>query len=128
LVSADNCYHIKTEALSLSFWTNISIVTTEILSIYRGRIMEMDDRTRELVAIGASITANCQPCLRSHVEKAVRYGARPEEVAAAIEIGNRVRKGAAAKMDEVSSSLKIKDAPIAAGVVMEGNGYQFLGP
>ncbi len=47
--------------------------------------MELDERIRELVAIGASITANCQPCLRSHVEKAVSCGARPEEVAAAIE-------------------------------------------
>jgi AhpD family alkylhydroperoxidase len=91
-------------------------------------VMEMDDRTRELVAIGASITANCQPCLRSHVEKAIGFGARPEEVAAAIEIGNRVRKGAAAKMDELSSTLKTREAAPAAGAVMEGNGYQFLGP
>ena len=88
----------------------------------------MDDRIRELIAVGASITANCQPCLQIHAEKAAGYGARPEEVAAAIEIGNRVRKGAAAKMDEVSSALKNKDAQIAAGVVMEGNGCQFLGP
>lgn len=90
--------------------------------------MELDEKIRELVAIGASITANCQPCLRSHVEKAVGCGARPEEVAAAIEIGNRVRKGAAAKMDEVSASLKTANAPPAAGVVMEANGRQFLGP
>jgi len=88
----------------------------------------MDDRIRELIAVGASITANCQPCLQSHVEKAAKYGARPEEVAAAIEIGNLVRKGAAAKMDEVSSALKNTKAQIAAGVVMEGNGFQFLGP
>ena len=89
----------------------------------------MEDRTRELVAIGASITANCQPCLRSHVEKAIRCGASPEEVAAAMDIGSRVRKGAAAKMDEVSSSLKAAaTAPTAAAVVMEGNGFQFLGP
>ena len=68
--------------------------------------MEMDERTRELIAVGASITANCQPCLHLHVEKARKCGAGPEEVAAAIEIGNRVRKGAAAKMDEVSSKIK----------------------
>ncbi len=90
--------------------------------------MELDERIRELVAIGASITANCQPCLRSHVEKAVSCGARPEEVAAAIEIGNRVRRGASAKMDEFSSSLKTTDVAPAVGVVMEGNGFQFLGP
>ena len=90
--------------------------------------MESDDRIRELVAIGASIAVNCQSTLRSHVGKAIGYGARPEEVATAIEIGNLVRNGAGAKMDEVSSRLKGTTAPIAAGAVMEGNGYQFLGP
>jgi AhpD family alkylhydroperoxidase len=90
--------------------------------------MEMNDKIRELIAVGASITANCQPCLNSHVEKALTFGACTEEVAAAIEIGNRVRKGAASKMDEFSSNLHAASTPAAGGVVMEGNGYQFLGP
>lgn len=88
----------------------------------------MDERIRELVAIGASVTANCQPCLRSHVEKALNFGARPEEVAAAVEIGKRVRKGAAAKMDEASANYTATDAPVAAGVVLGAKGYEFLGP
>jgi len=54
--------------------------------------------------------------------------ASPEEVAAAIEIGNRVRKGAAAKMDAFSSNLRAASAPVTGGAVMEANGYQFLGP
>jgi AhpD family alkylhydroperoxidase len=33
--------------------------------------MGMNDRIRELIAIGASITANCQPCLKYHVDKAM---------------------------------------------------------
>lgn len=90
--------------------------------------MEMNDRIRELIAVGAAITANCQPCLNSHAEKAIAAGASPQDVAAAIEIGNRVRKGAAAKMDAYSSNLRAASAPAAGGVVMEGNGYQFLGP
>ena len=90
--------------------------------------MEMNGRIRELIAVGASITANCQPCLQFHREKAIQLGAGPEEVAAAIEIGNRVRKGASAKMDAFSSSLRAAPAPIEGSVVMEGNGYQFLGP
>lgn len=90
--------------------------------------MEMNDRIRELIAVGASITANCQPCFQIHVEKALTFGACPEEVAAAIEIGNRVRQGAAAKMDAFSSNLHAASPPAAGGVVMEGNGYQFLGP
>jgi AhpD family alkylhydroperoxidase len=90
--------------------------------------MEMEESIRELIAIGASITANCQPCLQSHLDKAARYGACPEDIAAAIEIGKAVRKGAAAKMDDISSALKPAKAPIPTGVVMGANGRQFLGP
>lgn len=90
--------------------------------------MEINDRIRELIAIGASITANCQPCLQSHVEKAISSGACPEEVTAAIEIGNRVRKGAAARMETFASTLQTAPSPITMGAVMEGGGRQFLGP
>ncbi|HEY6871393.1 MAG TPA: carboxymuconolactone decarboxylase family protein [Geobacteraceae bacterium] len=90
--------------------------------------MERNDRIRELIAVGASITANCQPCLQSHVEKAIAAGATPGEVAAAIEVGNRVRKGAAAKMEAFSSGLMAAEAPVAAQVVLAGNGREFLGP
>jgi len=89
--------------------------------------MEANDKIRELIAIGASITANCQPCLQLHMERAVRCGADHQEVTVAIEIGNRVRKGAAARMEEFSSNLQAGSAQ-GFEVVMEGNGYQFLGP
>lgn len=87
----------------------------------------MNDRIRELIAIGASVTANCQPCLQVHVEKAITSGADPQEVTLAIEIGHRVRRGAAAKMEAFSSNVQAGTAQ-GCGVVMEGNGYQFLGP
>ncbi len=70
--------------------------------------MELSDKVKELVAVGASITADCQPCLRHHVEKAVGFGAGPEEVQAAIEIGKRVRRGASAKMDNALSEMEVK--------------------
>lgn len=68
--------------------------------------MELSEKVKELVAVGASITANCLPCLQYHVEKAQANGADSEEVATAIEVGKRVRKGALAKMDAFSSELK----------------------
>lgn len=68
--------------------------------------MTLDSKTRELVAVGASITANCQPCLEYHANKAIEFGADAAEIADAIEMGKRVRKGAGAKMDEFSSALK----------------------
>lgn len=108
--------------------------------------MELNEKMRELVAVGASITANCQPCLQYHVEKALGAGASPEEVAAAIAVGNCVRKGASARMDAFSSRILTPGAPLAAEtvpagnccalkgaspsaeVVLSGNGYDFLGP
>ena len=90
--------------------------------------MKANDKIRELIAIGESITANCQPCLESHVAKALSFGADPREVAAAIEIGNRIRKGAAAKMDAVSSALLPAGASPSAEVVLSGGCRDFLGP
>src|SRR5574342_71414 len=34
-------------------------------------VMELNEKLKELVAVGASVTANCQPCLQHHVEKAL---------------------------------------------------------
>jgi AhpD family alkylhydroperoxidase len=76
--------------------------------------MEMNEKGKELVAVGASITANCQPCLQYHAEKALANGADPREVKAAIEVGKQVRKGASAKMDAYSSELK-EASPATAG-------------
>jgi AhpD family alkylhydroperoxidase len=90
--------------------------------------MELNDRIRELIAVGAAITANCQPCLASHAAKALSCGASPADVAAAIAIGNRVRQGAAAKMEAFAAGLPAAAAPPTGGVVLEGNGYQYLGP
>jgi len=68
--------------------------------------MKLDNKAKELIAVGASVTANCQPCLQYHSDKALEFGADTEEVATAIEIGKLVRKGAAAKMDGFAASFK----------------------
>lgn len=67
--------------------------------------MKLDDRTIRLIAVGASITANCQPCLEVNVTKALENGADEGEISEAIEVGKMVRKGAASKMDKFASAL-----------------------
>jgi AhpD family alkylhydroperoxidase len=67
--------------------------------------MKLDDRVKELIAIGASITANCQPCLQYHVGKGLESGADEQEITEAIEVGKLVRRGAASKMDKFATSL-----------------------
>ena len=65
----------------------------------------MDCRTKELIAVGASVTANCQPCLEYHVGKAREHGASDQEIVEAVGIGKVVRKGAAGKMDQHMATL-----------------------
>ena len=67
--------------------------------------MKLDDRIKRLIAVGASITANCQPCLQTNIAKALENGADEPEIAEAIEIGKMVRQAAASKMDKFASSL-----------------------
>lgn len=67
--------------------------------------MKLDDRIKDLIAVGASVTANCQPCLEYHVGAAYEAGAEEQEVAQAIEVAKTVRKGAASKFDKFASSL-----------------------
>jgi len=65
----------------------------------------MEVKIKELIAIGASVTANCKPCIEYHITKARENGATDEEIAAAIEIGKMVRKGSASHMDEFIATV-----------------------
>jgi len=40
----------------------------------------LDMKTKELIAIGTSITARCKYCIAIHVEKALNAGATKEEI------------------------------------------------
>jgi AhpD family alkylhydroperoxidase len=97
------------------------------LLVYKVRkeknIMKLDNRIIELIAIGASITANCQPCLQVHAKKALENGADEQEIAEAIVVGTMVRKGAASKMDKLAASLN-QAIPSAAGEANGGCGCE----
>lgn len=83
--------------------------------------MKLDNRTAELVAVGTSIAAHCQPCLQYHIQKALESGADEQEIADAIEIGKMVRKGATANMDKFVASLS-RAVPSAEGKTEGGCG------
>lgn len=65
----------------------------------------MDERTKELIAIGASVGAHCQPCLTYHVTKARELGVDDESIRAAIETGHMVEKGAMSFMRKFSAEI-----------------------
>jgi AhpD family alkylhydroperoxidase len=65
----------------------------------------MDEQTKELIAIGASVGAHCQPCLTYHVEKARELGIDDEQIRVAIETGHMVEKGAMSAMRKFSANI-----------------------
>jgi AhpD family alkylhydroperoxidase len=69
----------------------------------------MEDKTKLLIAVGASMTANCQPCLKTAAAEAQRAGVTEKEICEAIAIGRVVRKGAFGKMDKFASTLTGKE-------------------
>lgn len=54
----------------------------------------MDERMKELVAMGASAAANCHPCMDYHLSKCDELGIDREEVSAAVKVGLMVNRGA----------------------------------
>ncbi len=67
--------------------------------------MKLDVRISEMIAIGASVGAHCQPCLKYHVEKARENGVSMEEIAGAIEVGKMIGRGAGNEMAKFSAGL-----------------------
>lgn len=45
----------------------------------------------ELVAIGAAVAANCEPCLRHHLREAEKLGVSPADLNRAVELAARVK-------------------------------------
>lgn len=68
--------------------------------------MNLDNQMKALISIGASIGANCQPCLQYHVGHAKEIGISEQDIQVAIRVGQMVRKGAANKMDQYVVALR----------------------
>ncbi len=67
--------------------------------------MSITEQVKELIAIGASVGAHCQPCLTYHVGKANELGLTSEDISAAIAVGHQVEKGSMMAMKEFSQKL-----------------------
>jgi AhpD family alkylhydroperoxidase len=65
----------------------------------------MDEKTKLLIAIGAAVACNCQPCLDHLHDLAPLSNATTQELQEAINIAKTVRNGAASSMEEFTSSL-----------------------
>ncbi len=76
--------------------------------------MTMDEKTKELIAVGASVGAHCQPCLTYHVAKAKEMGLAEDEIREAIAVGHMVEKGAMSAMRQFAAGVMESPAGAAS--------------
>jgi len=67
----------------------------------------LDRKTKELIAIAASLAAKCQGCLEGHLRKALKFGATREEISESIAIAMGVN--AAAIVDQTDIAAESMD-------------------
>lgn len=72
----------------------------------------MNEQTKELIAVAASVAAHCQPCLEYHYSKARELGIEIAEINEAIDIGHQVARGAGKAIRDLQETL-IPGAPSA---------------
>jgi AhpD family alkylhydroperoxidase len=62
----------------------------------------VDPKVSELVALGAAVGSNCEPCFRSHHEAARALGASTEELVHAVRVAQGVKDTPARRMLELA--------------------------
>ena len=70
----------------------------------------MDEQMKELIAIGASVSAHCQPCLAYHLGKARELGIGEDAIGEAIQVGFLVEKGAMNALRKYAAEI-VKQPP-----------------
>ena len=73
----------------------------------------MNEKTEELIAVGASVGAHCQPCLSYHVGKAKELGVSEAEIREAMAVGHRVEKGSMVAMKQFAAGVFEAPAAVA---------------
>jgi AhpD family alkylhydroperoxidase len=69
----------------------------------------LDRKTKELVAIAASLAARCQGCLEGHIKKAMKFGASREEISESIAIAIGVNAAAIVDLSDIAAdNLNLK--------------------
>lgn len=69
----------------------------------------VDRKTKELIAIAASLAAHCEGCLQGHIRKALKVGATREEISETIAITIGVTAAAVVDMtDKAAQELDLK--------------------
>ena len=63
----------------------------------------LDRKTKEPIAIAASLAAKCQGCLEGHIKKALKFGATREEISESIAIALGVNAAAIVDLTDIAA-------------------------
>lgn len=67
--------------------------------------MKLDIRTKALIGLGTSITANCEPCAQRRACLATENGMNELEIVETISLGQIIKKGIAGDIDKFIDQL-----------------------
>ncbi len=113
--AADSAFVDKPSPQTNGKWPSYTMVEERMRKIYFEFYKEtyktttIDRKTKELIAIAASLGYKCQGCLEGHIKKALRYGATKEELSETIAIAMGVAAASAVDLSDIAAAhMKIK--------------------
>src|SRR5947209_19169731 len=96
-------------------WPSYTMVEPRMRKIYFQFYQEtykashLDRKTKELIAIAASLASHCKGCLEGHIKKALKYGATKEELSETIAITMGVNAAAMVDLTDIAAeNLRIR--------------------
>jgi AhpD family alkylhydroperoxidase len=96
-------------------WPSYTMVEPKMRRIYFRFYQEtyktsvLDRKTKELIAIAASLATHCNGCLEGHIKKAIKCGATREELSETIAITMGVNAAAIVDLtDQAAEALQIR--------------------
>ena len=96
-------------------WPSYTMVDPRMRKIYFQFYQEtysssqIDRKTKELIAIAASLAARCKGCLEGHIKKALKYGATREELSETIAITMGVSAASMVDLTDIAAeNLRIR--------------------
>ena len=96
-------------------WPSYTMVEPRMRRIYFRFYQEtykssvLDRKTKELIAIAASLATHCNGCLEGHIRKAIKSGATEQELSETIAITMGVNAAAIVDLtDQAAEALRIR--------------------
>jgi AhpD family alkylhydroperoxidase len=90
-------------------WPSYTMVEPRMRKIYFQFYQEtyktshLDRKTKELIAIAASLATHCKGCLEGHIKKALKYGATKEELSETIAITMGVNAASMVDLTDIAA-------------------------